>query len=790
MIMNRIYILMTGLMFFGPLTSFSTVPVDDSFMSADTSRVVDLDEVVVVSHPKENVRLRRQPVSSSVFTGREMQRLGVSDLSSLSSYVPSFVMPAYGSRLTSSVYIRGIGSRTGSPAVGVYYDGMPLMSKSAINSHFYQTDRVDILRGPQGTLYGINAEGGIVRIFSKNPLNYQGTDIRMGIGTGLYGNVEVAHYHRPSSKLAFSTAGFYNGQRGFFRNTYLDGRADLINEAGGKARVIWFPTDRLKLDLTADYQYTNQNGFAYGQYYPESGDFDEPATTIMNGFRRQMLNTALNISYDFGIMRITSVSSYQHLADLMRMDQDYLPEDYLRLEQRERMNALVQEVTLSGGSGSRWRHTSGVFFSYQWLDTKAPVFFGESMNNRIVTSMGMPPQVAKAITLTENTVPGEFDTPQLNLGVYHESNIDITNRLTATLGLRYDYQRVSIDYDTRAQFTLGYSGMMGGHQMNMSNKYSSPMNSGTSGDYNQLLPKFGLTFRTGPGGSNIYAVVSKGFRAGGYNLQMFSDIFQSEQRSLGMKLMQLLKGDMTVEHTVDDYDRINHTISYKPETSWNYEAGTHLYLLGGRVHADFSVFLMQIRNQQLSVMADRYGYGRMMINAGRSSSAGFEAALRGSAFGGKMTWAGTYSYVHSTFRSYTDTVNVNIPDGTTGREVRNYRGHYVPFVPRHTFSVTADYRIDVSHSGFLRAVTPGISVSGNGCTYWDVDNDSRQNLYATLGAHAVFDFGNVQVNVWGRNLTDTKYNTFLVNSSVYGVNRSFTQRGNPLRVGVDVSLRL
>ena len=79
-------------------------------------------------------------------------------------------MPSYGSRLTSSFYIRGIGSRINNPAIGVYLDGMPLLTKSAFNQHIYQIDRIDILRGPQGTLYGMNTEGGLVRIYSKNPL--------------------------------------------------------------------------------------------------------------------------------------------------------------------------------------------------------------------------------------------------------------------------------------------------------------------------------------------------------------------------------------------------------------------------------------------------------------------------------------------------------------------------------------------------------------------------------------------------------------------------------------------
>ena len=164
----------------------------------DTARMVDLDEVVVVAQPKEQVRLRLQPVSSSVFDSEQMNSLGIRDLNQLSQYVPSFDMPAYGSRITSTMYIRGIGSRINNTSVGVYYDNIPLMSKSAFNNHFYMLDRVDVLRGPQGTLYGMNTEGGLVRMYSKNPMNYQGTDIRLGIGTGLYTNAEVAHFHRAS----------------------------------------------------------------------------------------------------------------------------------------------------------------------------------------------------------------------------------------------------------------------------------------------------------------------------------------------------------------------------------------------------------------------------------------------------------------------------------------------------------------------------------------------------------------------------------------------------------------
>ncbi|WP_414483034.1 TonB-dependent receptor plug domain-containing protein, partial [Selenomonas sp.] len=93
----------------------------------------------------------------------------------LSGFVPSFVMPQYGSRYTSSMYIRGIGSRINSPAVGVYVNDIPILNKSALNFHTYDLNRVDVLHGPQGTLYGMNTEGGLVRLYYRDPFLYQGT---------------------------------------------------------------------------------------------------------------------------------------------------------------------------------------------------------------------------------------------------------------------------------------------------------------------------------------------------------------------------------------------------------------------------------------------------------------------------------------------------------------------------------------------------------------------------------------------------------------------------------------
>ena len=738
----------------------------NAFERVDTAKVYDLDEVIVVAQPKESVKLRRQPLSSSVFTDNELTSLNVRDISGLSYFVPSMSIPAYGSRLTSSTYMRGIGSRSGNPAVGVYYDNIPLVNKSSFNSHFYGIDRVDVLRGPQGTLYGMNTEGGLMRVYSKNPMNYQGTDLRLSLATGLQSDVEIAHYHRPSDKFAFSTSAFYSGQKGFFDNTYLNEHADLSNEFGGKARLVWLPADGWNIDFTTDYQYVNQNGFPYGEYDSETKHFNEPQTTLLNGYKRQMVNSGLHVTYTTPSLLFASTTSHQYLYDQMVMDQDYLPEDYLQLEQRQKMNAITQELSLRSLGGGKWNHASGVFFSKQWLKTDGPVYFGEAMNNKILTNMGMPPAMAQMLSISDNYVPGTFRTPQWNVGVYHESHIKIFDRLTLTLGLRYDYQKVSIDYATQSMFTLTGKGTMmmpgqGGQMIQIpvdfTSKFVSRLENQTDKGYSELLPKFGLTLDLGSG-SNLYAVVSKGFRAGGYNIQMFSDIFSNEQREIGKGFAAMAKGDMTVEHTAEDYAKVEETITYKPETSWNYELGTHLNLFGGKLHADAAVYYMRVRDLQLSVMAGDYGYGRQMINAGRSSSCGLELSLRGTALDNRFTWAATYGYTHSQLLDYND--------------------NQVPFIPSHTFSAMTDYRIG--------KFTFGLNVAGNGPTYWDVDNEYRQKLYATLGAHAMVDFGCIKLNVWGRNLTDTKYNTMLVNSSIDGTKRSFAQQGNPLQVGADL----
>ena len=759
---------------------------EEDFMELnDTSKVVDLDEVVVVSQPKEATLLRLQPVSSNLFGASEMQRLQVRDLRELSAYVPSFSMPQYGSRLTSSIYMRGTGSRMNAAAssVPVYYDHIPLMSKSAFNSHFYMLDRVDVLRGPQATLYGMNSEGGLVRIYSKDPMRYQGTDIALGVGNHFQRKAEVAHFHRPSENFAFSVAGFYQGQDGFFDNTNLNEKNDKGNEAGAKVRLMWQMTSRLKADLTADYQFTKENAFPYGLYDIANDEVALPATTFMNTYRRQMLNTGLNLTYELDRLRIASTTSYQHLYDYMDMDQDYTPADRMALMQHQKMNALTEELAVRTHDNSLWQWTTGVFVAYQHTTTDAPVTFGPALTGTIAKGIlsAMPSAVQSMFTTWEIPcfdVDETFKTPQTNLGIFHESNIELTDRLKATVGLRLDYMKAKVEYDSRGSLDLHYVANMMGTQLEETFTLTDTINGKTNKSTLQLLPKLGLVYLLGNHGSNVYVQLSKGYRAGGYNIQMFSDILQTEMQTNGKNLRT---GDFNVTHDAAAYEEVNRTIEYEPETSWNFEVGAHLNLFDNRLKADIAAYYLKVSNLQLTKMASNYSFGRMMVNAGKSRSCGVELGLRGQAVDNRLIWAATYSMTHANFREYTDSVKV---DGTM-TEV-DYKGNKVPFVPQHMFSGMVDYRFDITSDGLLRSLTLGVNVAGQGKTYWDEANTAAQKFYATMGAHAQLDMGAVSLDLWGRNLTDTRYATFgLAYSGGF-----IGQRGLPLQFGVDMHVHI
>lgn len=214
-------------------------------------------------------------------------------------------------------------------------------------------------------------------------------------------------------------------------------------------------------------------------------------------------------------------------------------------------------------------------------------------------------------------------------------------------------------------------------------------------------------------------------------------------------------------------------VSYRPEYSWNYEAGVKTNLLEGGLTANMTFFFLDIRDQQIAEFAAN-GQGRMIKNAGRSNSKGVELALQARPFR-QLTGGISYGYTHGTFKEY----SITEKDGS----VTNHAGKHVPFAPLHTLAVHADYQINFKGSLIDRLIISG-QTTGAGRIYWTEVNDVYQDFYMLLNGKLSVEKSNVQFSVWGRNLTGTDYMSFYFKT--FG--NTFGQLGRPMQLGADLRI--
>lgn len=755
------------------LLSATALAEDINTLPKDTTKVIDIEEVVVIASPKETGKLRELPNAVSLISQKDMQANQITTLKNVSALVPNFFMPDYGSKITSAVYIRGIGSRINTPAVGLYVDNIPYIDKSAFDFNFYDIERIDILRGPQGTLYGRNTMGGLIKVHTRSPFSYQGTDVKLSYGSkSNYRSASLTHYHRWNEHFAFSAGGYYEGSDGFFRNAYNGKKIDNMEAGGGRIRAIWLPSDNLKLDFTIGYDYSDEGGYPYyytGALNKSKEEYKEHIGKISYnrdcGYRRGLFNTGLNIEYQGNSFIMNAVTGYQNLTDRMYLDQDFLPVDIYNIEQKQRINTLSEEITFKSKKNQRWIWVTGASGFYQWLHTDAPVTFQsegiqwlENNINKGMASSGMP--INLKILSETMPVPGIFDTPVLGAAIFHQSTFNhlLFENLSATVGLRLDYEKNKIDYNSSAAMNIQM--YMAGKPMGKPMEQAAEFIGKLDDDHVQLLPKFALKYDFNKQ-NNIYATVSRGFRSGGYNIQMFSELLQSA-----------LKQRPGAGSAVSD-DEIKKLVTYKPEYSWNYEIGSHLSLFGGKLKTDLAAFYMDTRDQQIAKFVES-GLGRMMVNAGSSESYGAEVSLTASV-NRNLSLNGSYGYTHSTFKKYD-------AGKSSSDENIDYSGHYVPFVPRHTMNVGANYSFFLGGNKWAQSLTVGLNYTGAGKIYWTEKNDVSQSFYGTLNGRISLQAKALQIDFWGRNLTNKDYTTFYFES----MERGFEQRSKPLQLDVDV----
>lgn len=792
------------------LLTTGTVWAED--LPKDSLKIVDIEEVVVIATPKENRKLRDLPVASTILSQENMRANQINSVKDLTSIVPNLFIPDYGSKLTTSIYIRGIGSRINTPSVGLYVDNIPYIDKSAFDFNYFDVERIDVLRGPQGTLYGRNTMGGLIRVYTKSPFTYQGTDIRMGAATYNDCHVSLTHYHRISDRFAFSTGGFYEHTGGFFENSARNNeKVDKSNAGGGRFRGIYLPKTNLKIDMTLSYEYSDQGGYPYfytgitpsakAKAEKDGKELTEDRADYIgkisyndpSSYRRGLLNAGVNIEYQAQNFILSAVTGYQHLKDRMFLDQDFTEKDIFNLEQKQKINTISEEIILKAKPGKRWQWATGAFGFYQWLHTTGPVLFKKEgvktmiEDNANTAFAGLPPGVPRMHMTIHNptlSVGGTFDTPTLSAALYHQSTFNdlFIEGLSLTAGLRLDYEKMSMKYNSVSTPVDFDFNLKMGPMISLNDNMQAPTAfiGKLSTDYVQLLPKFAIQYEWNKG-NNVYATISRGYRSGGYNIQMFSDLSQTGMsRSMMNAIMESPKLGQNPTYgaifekmlgpRIPKEPDVKTATTYKPEYSWNYEIGSHLTLWEGKLWVDLAAFYMNTRDQQLSQFAES-GLGRITTNAGKSRSYGAEASLRAS-ITKELSLNANYGYTYATFTDYV------IKD-------KNYNGNYVPFVPKHTLNIGGEYAIICSPQSILDRVVFQANYNAVGRIYWTEQNDVSQSFYGTLNWRTNLEIGDAMISFWVRNFLNKDYAAFYFET----MNKGFMQKGHPTQFGIDIRCR-
>lgn len=662
---------------------------------SSANKNVPLDEIVVTDFKQNKRNLTSTAVST--INVQQLHNQQIVNLKELTAIMPNFYMPDYGSYANTPVYIRGIGTKSKGSAVGFYVDGVPHFESSAFNIDLSDIAAVNVFRGPQGTLYGRNTIAGIINVYTHNPLDYQRTRIKVGYGRYNDFIAQASNYAKISEKFGISTAASYHHNDGMFTNHFLNEKADKLNEGEGRIGLYWRPTTNWLLHLNSTLTYSEQNGYPYAPYDIVKDELLPISYNRNSTYRRLISSTGLNAQYENNHISFNSQTSYQFIKSHQGLDQDFTPQDVYFVDNSYHQNMLSQELTLKSNDKGR----------YQWIIG----LFGMLLHSN---------QFAETSYFTRDfSTPTTYKNPTAGYAIYHQSSYNIWRGMSATVGLRFDYEHAKTTYNQdKTTLSTGVTTHAKGFV--------------SSASFRQFTPKFTLQYLTNK--DNLYYIsITRGYKPGGFNT-----IFKTD-----------------AERT------------YDPEYSWNYEVGTRLKFLNGRLTAEADLFYIDWRHMQTTYTVP--GVGNVIANAGHTDSKGFELSLAYHPIK-SLQLNLNYGYTHARYLEYKK----------SARE--DFSGNRLPMVPNHTLSLNGTYTI--MPAGWFDKIIFNTGLTGLGRIYWADDNIVRQNFYATLNAKVSLTKGIFTWEVWGKNLTATDYMAYGFKAS----QGNYAQRGKPLTFGTAVSV--
>ncbi len=677
----------------------------------DSTKTKQLEEVLVTANKREESIIK---VNTSVtsLSSKKLEDTRTWGLSGLTALVPNYNYQELGVSFQQIQSIRGIQVFSENPAVSTYIDDVNNIDILANGFAFTDIERIEILRGPQGTLYGRNAMGGVVNIITKKPTNQTN-----GFAETSFGNLGLQRYSTGiktpiiKDKLYFGLNGLYQTQDGFLKNditgtsttdTNLNGKS-----VGGEKNLYgnmflkWLVSNRfqLTLNLKGQQDKSNNSGFMVSQF-SDTYAFANPDVINLSRIQnheRNILNTSLVAKYNADKFTITSISALQTISfGFKDLDFPGIYHSYYDGKIGELLppqKVWSQELRINSHSDSKFQYTAGVYaFTQKGYEPTTNTAY--ELSDAEAAAFGLP---SGTYLINRNR------SNNSGLAGFGEMSYQLTNKLKTTVGLRYDYEKREATFNGFGDAML-FNGVVTEINPNIT----------SNGNYSAISPKFSVNYSVNEL-SNIYATYTRGFRAGGINAS-----------SLPVGVRQ----------------------TFDPEYSNNYEIGYKSYLLNKKLSIGASAFLIQWKDLQFYNLVAPFTYARE--NVGNAQSAGIEIEV--SALPAKgLQLDGSFGFNPTEYKGF-DLKRVNF--GTGVETTTAIGGNKLSNAPTHTLFLGAQYEYSINTK--LKAILRG-EIRNLGKQFTDIQNQIEQPSYTLLNSRIGLTYDKYSLFIWGQNLNNERY---------------------------------
>lgn len=417
------------------VVSWGLVTVTLGCGQAVAEQASGIEEVMVTAQRREQ-NLQDVPISVAALSGADLERMGVAAVSELNTVTPGFTITYQRNSMTP--YLRGVGTATAVGAeegtVPVYLDGILISSLTSAAFALPNVQRVEVLKGPQGTLFGRNSVGGMVNVITKDPSHTPGGSASISVGNFETLGANLYATGGLSETVAMDITAYVRNQgEGWGRNLNFGlgtanphSRVDSYyrNEAVLRTKVLITPNDDLRITLMGDYQQLENEiglvrdilpGATVAGGFVKVGSFYDTRGNLIGAPTAPQWGLAARVEYDFDFATFTSSSGYRIARTEFNFDQDVTPVALLNAPEEDQLDTFQQEFMLTGDS-DRLEWTAGVFYFFSRAD------YDTSLNSTVVAPLNV-----RRITRQETN----------SYAAFGQATYRLTDRLGFTAGLRY-----------------------------------------------------------------------------------------------------------------------------------------------------------------------------------------------------------------------------------------------------------------------------------------------------------------------------------------------------------------